>query len=387
MTMTANPTEPTTDTGSGSPSTDWTAIAREVASGHHDEVVERDRTGEISSATFDRLRAAGLTSALVPSEHGGGGATHAEMGQILRELGRHDPATAVTLSMHAHLLAAQVWRHKHGIDATPVFQKVVGGAVLVSTGASDWVPSNGRAEKVDGGYKVWARKGPASGCEVGQILVTSIRWDDAPEGPQVFHCSVPMSAEGVSIDLTWDTLGQRATGSHTVVLDGVFVPEAAISLMRPADAWHPVWNVVMGAAMPLICSAYLGIADNATELAREVVAGRAQPHILQLLGEMANAHTTAEDVITAMFADSDDLQFANTDELASRTLSRKTVAADAMIDTVRLAIEATGGVGYTRSSDLERLYRDIHGCLFHPLARAKQTQFTGRVALGLSPYA
>jgi alkylation response protein AidB-like acyl-CoA dehydrogenase len=79
------------------------------------------------------------------------------------------------------------------------------------------------------------------------------------------------------------------------------------------------------------------------------------------------------------------LKFANADEHSSRTLARKTVAADALIDTVRLAIEATGGIGYTRSSDLERLYRDVHGCLFHPLPRAKQTRFSGRVAVGLTP--
>jgi alkylation response protein AidB-like acyl-CoA dehydrogenase len=61
------------------------------------------------------------------------------------------------------------------------------------------------------------------------------------------------------------------------------------------------------------------------------------------------------------------------------------VAADALIATVRLAIELTGGLGYTRSTELERLYRDVHGCLFHPLPRAKQINFSGRVALGTSP--
>ena len=66
-------------------------------------------------------------------------------------------------------------------------------------------------------------------------------------------------------------------------------------------------------------------------------------------------------------------------------LSRKTVATDALIQTVRLAIELVGGFGYTRSSSLERLYRDIHGSLFHPLPRAKQTRLTGRVTLGLTP--
>ena len=44
----------------------------------------------------------------------------------------------------------------------------------------------------------------------------------------------------------------RATGSHTVVLDDVFVPDAAVALIRPADVWHPVWNTVVTAAMPLI---------------------------------------------------------------------------------------------------------------------------------------
>ena len=146
------------------------------------------------------------------------------------------------------------------------------------------------------------------------------------DGPKVLHCSVPFGTEGVRIERTWDTLGLRATGSHTVVLEEVFVPDAAVSLIRPADQWHPVWNVVIGAAMPLILSAYLGIADAAVELARDAVAGRPAPHTFQLLGEMINAHTTAADVVAATYLDADDLRFPNTDELASRTLVRKTVA-------------------------------------------------------------
>ncbi len=310
------------------------------------------------------------------------------MADALRAIARHDPSTAVALSMHTHLVAFQVWRHHHGMDAEPIFRKVVDGpAVLVSTGASDWVGSNGTALKVDGGYRISGRKANASGCEVGNVLVTSIRWDDAPDGPSVLHCAVPLNADGVHIEFTWDTLGLRATGSHTVVLDDVFVPDAAISLVRPADVWHPVWNAIMGAAMPLIASAYLGIADAAVDAAVRASAGRTEPHVHQLLGEMLDAHTTATDIVAAMVESADDLHFDNTDQHASRTLSRKTVAADAMIATVRLAIEATGGYGYSRSSALERLYRDVHGVLFHPLPRAKQTTFTGRVAAGLSPIA
>ncbi|MBF6227308.1 acyl-CoA/acyl-ACP dehydrogenase [Nocardia abscessus] len=364
---------------------DWIDRARRVGEALRPEVAASDRSGEISLAAFDLLRESGLSAALVPADFGGGGVTHREMGAILRELGRHDPSTAVAFAMHTHLVAAQVWRHNHGIDAAPLFAKVVAGAILISTGASDWVGSNGHAERVEGGYRVHARKAPASGCEAGTVLVTSVRWDDAPDGPQVLHCAIPFAADGVRIEKTWDTMGLRASGSHTVVLDDVFVPDAAVSLARPATVWPPLLNVVLGAAMPLVMAAYLGIADGAVGLATALAAGRADAPTVQLAGEMATAHTTANDLVDAMFNGSENLHFANTDQYASRTLSRKTAAADALVHTVRLAIETVGGLGYSRTCELEMRYRDVHGCLFHPLPRAKQTHFTGRVLLGQSP--
>jgi alkylation response protein AidB-like acyl-CoA dehydrogenase len=364
----------------------WIAIAETIGESLRADAVLHDASGDISRAAFDRLRSEGFTTALVPVAFGGGGARHADMGAILRTLARFDPAVALTLSMHAHLVAFQLWRHNHGMDASAVFSKVAGGALLISTGASDWVSSNGRARKVEGGFRVTARKAPASGCEIGELIVTSIRWDDAPQGPGVIHCAIPLAAEGVSIKRTWDTMGMRATGSHTIEIEDVFVPDAAVSLLRPADVWHPVWNIVVTAAMPLICAVYVGVADAAVAESRRLVQGRHDQHLVQLLGEMGNAHITACDLLSAMFTEAADLSFPNDDDgLSSRTLSRKTVLADAVIDTVRLGIEASGGRGYMRASDLERLYRDAHGSLFHPLPRARQTTFSGRVALGLSP--
>ena len=60
-----------------------------------------------------------------------------------------------------------------------------------------------------------------------------------------------------------------------MVLDDVFVPDAAVSLVRPADVWHPVWSTVLGTALPLIMSAYLGIADRAVEEAVRLASARA----------------------------------------------------------------------------------------------------------------
>jgi acyl-CoA dehydrogenase len=362
------------------------AAARDLAVLIGEEAANHDRLGDFVHDACRALRERGLTSMLVPAELGGGGATHGEACAALATLAQGCPATALTLSMHSHLVAAQVWRHKHDLPA-PVLTRVVNERLfLVSTGAADWVSSHGSAVRVDGGFRVSARKSPSSGAPTGDVLVSSARWEAAPEGPQVIHFAVPFSAEGVSIDETWDTMGMRATGSHTVVLEDVFVPDAAVALTRPAGEWHPVFNTIVGAAIPLIMGVYVGVAESAVERAMLLAGKRSDTSVVApVVGRMLNRLHVAQDSVSTMIALSDDLRFANTIELASAVLSRKTSAADAVIDTVRLAMEASGGAGYSVSGGIERLYRDVHGSLYHPLPAAKQEPFTGRLALGLDP--
>jgi acyl-CoA dehydrogenase len=100
---------------------------------------------------------------------------------------------------------------------------------------------------------------------------------------------------------------------------------------------------------------------------------------------MGNQLVIARDTVRAMIDASDDLRFDNTLEHASLSLARKTIAADAAIGTVRLAMEVGGGIAYTRAGDIERLFRDVHGALHHPLPAARQERFSGRLTLGLDP--
>ena len=361
----------------------WIALARDLVPQLAATAEQHDRDGTFVDDGFERLREHGLMSLLVPVELGGGGASHAEACAVLAELAHGCPATSLAYSMHSHLVAAQVWRHRRGME-TPVLRRVADEQLcLISTGASDWLDSNGTAIAVDGGYRVTARKLPASGCPAGDVLVTSVRWDDAPEGPQVVHCSIPFSADGVAIEESWDTLGMRGTGSHTVVLDDVFVPAAAVALVRPAGEWHPVWATVIGAALPLIMASYVGVAESVVERVLPIAARRAdRPEMIGMVGRMHTRLTAARDAVAAMIAASDDLCFDNTVAHADVTLRRKTTAAEACIETARVALELGGGQAYHRSGGIERLFRDVHGCLYHPLPVAQQEMFTGGLALG-----
>ena len=96
---------------------------------------------------------------------------------------------------------------------------------------------------------------------------------------------------------------------------------------------------------------------------------------------MQNRLTAARDAVAAMISSARDLRFDNTVDHADVTLRRKTNAAEACIDAVRLAIELGGGMAYARSGGIERLFRDVHGALYHPLPAAQQEMFTGRHVL------
>jgi len=225
---------------------------------------------------------------------------------------------------------------------------------------------------------------PISGCEAAQVLATTVRYEHE-DGTDILHCSLPMSADGVRIERTWDTLGLRATGSQTVVLDDVFVPDSAVSLRRVADEWHPIWNTLVGCAMPLIMSVYAGIADSIVEVAVAVAKRKNDGPTTSLVGEMMNVYRVGIDTIDAMVRTAENLHFVPSDETAAIVLSRKTNVTEAFLATARLALEVTGGAGFSRGSDLEQLYRDMHGCIFHPLPRARQVRLSGRVAVGRAP--
>lgn len=368
------------------PTTDWLVTAQALVPELAARAAGHDRDGTFVQDGIDLVREHGLLGMLVPAELGGGGASFAEACAVLTALAHGCPATSLTLSMHLHLVAAQVWRHHRDLPA-PVLPKVAAeGITLVSTGAADWIDSSGVARKVEGGYRVSGRKTPASGAPAGAVVVTSARWEGAPDGPQVVHLSIPFSAEGVSVEETWDAMGMRGTGSHTVVLDDVFVPDAAVPLVRPAGEWHPVWATVLGCALPLIMSTYVGVAEAAATRALALAARRAgDPETAPAAGRMLGRLTAAQDAVAAMVRANADLRFDPTLEGAAAQLTRKGNAAEAAIDAVRLAMEVGGGRAFAADGGVERLLRDVHAAPYHPLPPAAQQRFTGRVALGLAP--
>jgi acyl-CoA dehydrogenase len=366
----------------------WVAIARELGPDFASRAAQHDAEDSFVAENYELMRQRKLFSAAVPAKLGGGGASHAEICALLRELAHYDGSTALAFSMHSHLLAALVWRHQHSLTlpAEPLLRRIAAEElVLVSTGGSDWLDGSGVALKEDGGYRVSGRKVFSSGAPSGHLLLTTAVYDDPEGGPTVLHFAVNLKGEGVTILDDWRTLGMRGTGSDSVILDGVYVPEAGVSVRRPKGKWHRFFDVITPLVWPLVTSVYVGVAEAARDIALSQAAKKKDdPLVQELVGEMDTELLMAQSALQSM------IELAATDyepnlHNSNLTYQYKTLAVRGAIRTVEKAMEVVGGSSFFRSLGLERCFRDIQGARFHPFQERRQYVFSGRAVLGLDP--
>jgi alkylation response protein AidB-like acyl-CoA dehydrogenase len=362
---------------------DWTAKAHELGPQIASRAEAADAGDAFVAENMQLLKEAGFHAAGVPAELGGGGASHAELSDMLRALAGYCGSTALAFAMHTHAVALPAWRWRRTPEAVEGLLKriVAEKLTLVSSGGSDWLDGSCEAKPVEGGFRVSGRKIFASGCPLGDLLVT-MAVQQAPEGPTVLHMAIPLKAEGVTILDTWRTLGMRGTGSHDIELKDVFVPDAAVTVRRPSGKWHPLMHMVTLVAFPLIYSVYLGLAEAARDKAVAMAGRKTSDDLTLIVGEMdtelSAARLALADMVACTAGDEPGQDATN------RIFVGRTLVARAAIRTVEKAMEAAGGAAFYRKVGLERIWRDIQAARYHPLQEKAQARLAGRVALGLS---
>lgn len=363
---------------------EWADLARELGVRFAARAAETDAHDRFVAKNYADLKEHRFFAAGVPAEFGGGDLDHAALGALLRELARHCPSTALAFAMHTHQVAAASWRWRHQRAPVDGLLKRIAAEqiVLLSSGGSDWLHGSGTARRVDGGFRVDARKVFASGSPAADLFLTTAIYDDPEAGPTVLHIAVPMQAPGVRVLANWRTLGMRGTGSNDVVLADVFVPDAAVSVRRPRGRWHPAVHLAAMIAIPLIYAVYVGVAEAARDLAvARARQRRADAHVVDLVGrldvELALARLACDAMFAAAATNAPGMTTTN------RVMTARAIVGRAVLATVDLALEAAGGGAFFRDAGIERLYRDAQAARFHPLQTGLQHEFAGRLALGL----
>jgi alkylation response protein AidB-like acyl-CoA dehydrogenase len=349
--------------------------AETVARGPVESAVDLARTFAATAADLDasaafphdnvrRLHGAGLSALTAPVEFGGGGAGLAVAADVIREIARGEPSTALILIMqYINLATLPKGRWPDHLVRRVIGDAVEKGALInafrvepeLGTPIRGGLPAT-TAKRTADGWSISGRKIYSTGAEGLTWAVVWARTDEAE--PRVGGFLVPANAPGLRIERTWNPLGMRATGSHDVVLDDVRIPPDYAADVRLPSEWdargegQAAWFGTLPGAL------YTGVAEAARDWLVRFLKERIPtnlgaplatvPRIQQAVGEIEELLAVNRRLISSAARDVD----------AGRPFTQteagliKVVATENAIAAVEKALKLTGNHGISRNNPL-----------------------------------
>lgn len=344
------------------------------------------------------LRDAGLLDAFKPSRFGGFEASPLEVHHAGRELAAACPSTAwvgLLLAAHAHAISYYDVRLQEEVWGDGA------GALVCSS-----VAPMGRAEKVDGGYRLSGRYQWSSGCDHARWAMVGFFVNDQNTGARQ-HALAVLPRDDYEIVDTWFAAALRGTGSKDLVVTEVFVPEYRVETMHALNfrtargfGQHsgPLYRLPF---QPIFAAGFsavaLGIATSALEHYKTRLAGRLRAYTGARVTESAPAYMKLAESYHEVHAASlilerevrsvidasrcDDPPSLDT-MVAWRT--HQAFATKLCVSAVDRVFGASGGGAVLLSSALQRCFRDVHGAAAHAYCDYDvASQILGRHLLGL----
>jgi acyl-CoA dehydrogenase len=251
-------------------------IATEVVAPHAGEV---DRDARFPNEAVEAMREAGLLSAYVSADLGGGGVSFRALAQACYELGRACSATAMVFAMH-QIQVTTIARHLEGsswflsyLRELSEEQRLIASVTSeIGTGGDMGRSIAGIAQDERGRLRFLKHAPTVSyGAHADDLFTTVRRSENAEETDQVL---VLHRADETRLEATgaWDTIGMRGTCSPGFDVHASFAPEQVL----PA----PFSDVMNESHVPishiLWSHVWLGIATEAFERGRAFVRAAAR---------------------------------------------------------------------------------------------------------------
>jgi len=326
------------------------------------EIDEKDR---FPRELFGEMASLGLTGLMIPEAFGGFGEDLLATVIAFEEIGRASPALALSLLAHTILAGLPIARFGTDAQKEKYLPRLssgewIGGTAYTEPNAgSDAAAIQTRAEKVEGGYRLYGSKVFITNGSEARLLVVYAKTDPEAgrDGITAFLVEVP--TEGFSVSKNFEKMGMRGSPTSVLYFDGVFVPEENVlgTLNRGFSQVMHGFNVERLA----IVAISVGILQEVLKWMLEHASVRKQ------YGRPIGAFQLIQEKIARTFVD---LELARTYlYLAAREyrpdedwrLPAATIKIFAAEQATRRAldgIQVLGGYGYTREYPLERLLRD-----------------------------
>lgn len=340
-----------------------------------------DRRARFPAEAVEALREIEAMSALLPTDHGGGGISLDAVARACFELGRRCGSTGMVFAMH-QIQVACIVRHVAGSRwFAEYLRDVVDGQRLIASATSE-VGTGGNLgtsvaalEPAGGGVCTFEKQATtlSYGEFADDLLVTLRRSPEAEPGDQVL---VLARADQVDLEKTtgWDPLGMRGTCSPgfriRAELSGeqaMPVPFSTIAAQTMVPVSHILWSHV-----------WLGIATDAFDRARAFVKGAARkspvesvpaaPRLSSLLSQLGLLRAEIESGLRAFVEASDDdgRDYLATAAATLRFNSLKLAASEQVPLVCQGALGICGIAGYLNDSPFS-VGRHLRDTLSAPL--------------------
>ncbi len=340
-----------------------------------------DREGTFVHEQIDLLTQAGYASLTVPKEFGGRGCNLRQFLLAQERLAEGDSAAALVMGWHLGITQSLAVTGAWPDDMYRAFCKdAAAGQALINACGSEpdtGSPSRGGrpttvAKREPGGYSITGQKTWATGSPViTHILVTAAIAGEDRVGEFLVH----RDNSGLSVRESWDSMSMRGTGSHTLVLENAFVPDANL-----LDAMAPGGKSKRGGDgggwLLHIPATYLGIANAARRFTLDFANAyspnslngpiAAVPHVRDKIGQMEVERMTARTLLFATAMRYDEAPLPDRINMRADLGLAKYAAVNAAVRIVDLAMRIAGGQSILRTLPLERYYRDVRAGLHNP---------------------
>jgi alkylation response protein AidB-like acyl-CoA dehydrogenase len=256
------------------------AMAAEHAEDFKARVAQHDRENSFPHENVAAMKASSYTNMVAPVELGGGGADILDEVMAQERLARGDLPTAISINMHLFALRwlSDRWRASGQRDGRirSFLESIVRDRLILCAGVSDpninsmmgfggILNTSRLAKKVTGGYLVNGTGRFSTMCAAADFLFETARYEDPQSCPVILNFYLPIKTPGIVVQNDWDTMSIRASSSHDVIWEDVFVPEELVN-RRPVGAWDMAINLLCR-WMPSLGACYLGLAQSGRDWA------------------------------------------------------------------------------------------------------------------------
>ncbi len=372
------------------------SLAPEIAS----RAAEAAALRRLPHDLVDKLKTAGCFRVMFPKRRGGPEMSLPLQVEMIETLARADPAVAwcVKIGSDSGLFAA--WLEDGAArELYPALDLVTAGQA----------PPNGRARRVEGGYRVTGRWGFGSGCTHADVMVGGCVVEGGPPprpaepggsvfgAVQVIHVLAP--ARGWQVEDTWFSTGLAGSGSHHYSTNDLFVPEDhVLDLMAPSGREEPLYRLPITASVSIpMAGVPLGLARRAIDelcalAGTKIVAIPPPPVLLKNLPRVRFAVARAESLLGAARAYVyetvgrlwEDIEQGGAGSMrARRDVGLSRIHAHRIArEVAQLMFDTAGPAAVYASSPLDRLLRDAVTINQHLLFNDGVLEELGAMALG-----